>query len=192
MSDSNVLGLDRPSIDKSSSDWKLRVGLMKPPSFDSKKEYLATLGTTFGEITLRLFPDVAPQHVTSFINLCEIGFYDDVKFHRIIPGFMAQGGDPLGQGTGGPAYKMKSEFNERKHVRGTLAAARTNDPNSAGSQFYICFQPAPFLDRQYTVFGEVTKGLEVLDKLEAIGTKSGAPTKDARIDFAMVSVVDKK
>ncbi len=177
----NLLNLERPAYDKSAPNWKLGVQMPKVANFDPKKDYFVTLHTTFGDITLRLFPDVAPQHVTSFINLVEIGFYDDVRFHRIIPGFMMQGGDPLGQGSGGPAYKMKAEFNPRKHLRGTLAAARTPDPNSAGSQFYICFKETPFLDNQYTVFGEVTQGLDIVDKFEKIGTPSGKPTADARI-----------
>lgn len=191
MADTNILSLDRPAYDKSKSGWKGGVKLQKPATFDPKKEYFAKLKTTFGDITLKFFPDVAPQHVTSFINLCELGFYDGVPFHRIIPGFMMQGGDPLGQGTGGPGYVMKSEFNDRKHKKGTLSAARTNDPNSAGSQFFICFADASFLDKQYTVFGEVVSGLDVVDKFEKIGSKSGTPSEKASIVSAEVFSKDK-
>ena len=180
----NLLNLQRPAYDKTKPGWKTGVSMPAKASFDAKLDYFVTLHTTFGDITLKFFPDVAPQHVTSFINLAEIGFYDDVPFHRIIPGFMMQGGDPLGQGTGGPAYKMKSEFNAKPHVRGTLSAARTNDPNSAGSQFFICFKTASFLDRQYTVFGETVAGLDVVDKFEKIGTESGRPTQTAKITSA--------
>ena len=191
MADQNILNLERPAYEKSKSGWKSGVKLPKVASFDAKKEYFARLTTTFGPIVLKLFPEVAPQHVTSFINLCELGFYDGVPFHRVIPGFMMQGGDPLGQGTGGPNYVMKSEFNDRKHKKGTLAAARTNDPNSAGSQFYICFADASFLDKQYTVFGEVTEGLPVVEKFEKIGSKSGTPSEKASIVTAEAFAKDK-
>jgi cyclophilin family peptidyl-prolyl cis-trans isomerase len=186
MADKNILNLTRPAIDKSKSGWKTGVTMPKQATFDAKLDYFVTLHTTFGDITVKLFPDVAPQHVTSFINLAELGFYDDVPFHRIIPGFMMQGGDPLGSGTGGPAYKMKAEFNAKPHVRGTLSAARTNDPNTAGSQFFICFKTSSFLDRQYTVFGEVASGLDVVDKFEKIGSESGRPSQTAKITSAEV------
>ena len=119
-----------------------------------------------GEIRIELYPEDAPKTVESFITLSKKGFYDGLKFHRIVPGFVAQGGDPKGDGTGGPGYTLKAEFNKRKHVRGTLAMARSQDPDSAGSQFYICFAPAPHLDNNYTVFGQVTSGMEVVDRIQ--------------------------
>ena len=188
---SNILGLDRPSYDTSKPGWKSGVKMPPKASFDANKDYFATLHTTFGDITVRFFPDVAPQHVTSFINLVELGYYDDVVFHRIIPGFMMQGGDPTGSGSGGPDYKMKQEFNARPHVTGTLSAARTNDPDTAGSQFFLCFATSSFLDRQYTVFGETVEGLDVVDKFEKIGTKSGQPTQVAKITSAEAFTKDK-
>ena len=118
-----------------------------------------------GTITIELYPDVAPQTVEAFKKLVEKGFYDGLTFHRVIPGFMAQGGDPDGTGMGGPGYNLKAEFNDKKHVRGTLAMARSSDPDSAGSQFYICYGPQPHLDRQYTIFGQVTDGMEYVDQL---------------------------
>ena len=138
-----------------------------PPAMtiDQNKSYSATIDTSVGQIKLDLFPKDAPQHVNSFVFLARDGFYNGVIFHRVIPGFMIQGGDPTGTGSGGPGYKIKAEFNARKHVRGTLSMARTNDPNSAGSQFFIMHGDAPFLDRQYTAFGQVTSGLEVVDKI---------------------------
>ncbi len=123
-----------------------------------------------GEIRIELYPDTAPKTVENFVTLAKKGFYDGLAFHRVEPGFVAQGGDPKGNGTGGPGYTIKAEFNQRKHVRGTLAMARANHPDSAGSQFYICFQPAPFLDGKYTVFGQVTSGMEHVDKIQ-IGDK---------------------
>jgi len=123
-----------------------------------------------GEIRIELFPEDAPKTVESFVALSKKGFYNGLTFHRVIQGFMAQGGDPKGDGTGGPGYSLKAEFNKRKHVRGTVAMARAAPRDSAGSQFYICFAPAPHLDGQYTVFGQVAKGLEVVDRIQ-VGDK---------------------
>jgi len=125
----------------------------------------AVLETRFGNITLKFFPDVAPIHVKNFLELAKKGFYNNTIFHRVIPGFMIQGGDPSGNGTGGPGYTIKAEFNERPHKRGTLSMARTNMPDTAGSQFFICVADRPDLDRQYTVFGEVVSGMDVVDKI---------------------------
>jgi peptidylprolyl isomerase/peptidyl-prolyl cis-trans isomerase B (cyclophilin B) len=123
-----------------------------------------------GEIKIDFYPEDAPKTVENFVTLAKKGFYDGLTFHRVIPGFMAQGGDPTGTGSGGPGYKIKDEFNKRKHVRGTVAMARTDAPNSAGSQFYICFAPQPHLDGQYTVFGQVVSGMDVVDKIR-VGDK---------------------
>lgn len=186
----NILNLDRPNYDRKPG-WHETVKMPKKATFDPKKDYFATLKTTLGEITVRFFPELAPQHVTSFINLCEIGYYEGAPFHRIIPGFMMQGGDPTGTGTGGPGYKMPQEFNATKHVKGILSTARTNDPNSAGSQFFVMFTTYPSLDNQYTVFGEVVQGLEVVEKFEKIGSPSGRPKQDAKIESASVFTKDK-
>lgn len=121
--------------------------------------------TNRGDIVFTLFPDDAPVHSAAFIKLAEAGFYDGLKFHRVEPGFVVQGGDPKGDGTGGPGYNLKAEFNERPHVRGTVAMARASRPDSAGSQFYICLDDARFLDRQYTVFGQMSEGYEALDAI---------------------------
>jgi cyclophilin family peptidyl-prolyl cis-trans isomerase len=132
----------------------------------------AIIETKFGNITLKFFPDVAPGHVKNFIDLAKKGFYDGTTFHRVIPGFMIQGGDPNSKnpdkrthGMGGPGYTIKAEFNDRPHKRGTLSMARSQNPDSAGSQFFICVKDAPFLDHQYTVFGEVESGMEAVDKI---------------------------
>lgn len=136
----------------------------------------AVMVTSKGTIVLEFYPDDAPNHVASFIELSDQGFYDGIKFHRVIPGFVAQGGDPLtrdltpeqvragapGVGTGGPGWNQKAEFNSRKHETGTLAMARSQNPDSAGSQFYICLAPQPSLDGQYTVFGRVVEGMDVV------------------------------
>ncbi|MBF0281439.1 MAG: peptidylprolyl isomerase [Zetaproteobacteria bacterium] len=125
--------------------------------------------TEYGKVMIELYPDVAPNTVANFKTLAGIGFYDGLKFHRVIAGFMAQGGDPDGNGTGGPGYKVKAEFSQQKHIRGTVAMARSANPDSAGSQFYICFEPQPHLDGQYTVFGQVIDGMDVVDQIK-VGT----------------------
>ncbi len=122
--------------------------------------------TAHGDILIELYPDSAPNTVANFKALAGKGFYDGLKFHRVIAGFMAQGGDPEGTGRGGPGYKVKAEFNDRKHVRGTVAMARSASPDSAGSQFYICFGPQPHLDGQYTIFGQVIEGMDVVDQIK--------------------------
>lgn len=134
----------------------------------------AVIETKFGNIELKFFPEVAPNHAKSFIDLAKKGFYDGTTFHRVIPGFMIQGGDPNTKnpdrsrhGMGGPGFNVKAEFNTKPHKRGTLSMARASDPDSAGSQFFICVANAPFLDRQYTVFGEVVSGMEVVDQIVA-------------------------
>jgi peptidylprolyl isomerase len=124
--------------------------------------------TNVGDLTFKLLPEVAPRHVTSLIYLSKIGFYDDVPFHRVCQGFMAQGGDPTGTGGGGPAYKIKAEFNDHRHVRGVLSAARTPDPDSASSQFFVMFGPATVLDHQYSVYGEMVAGEDTLKKFEEV------------------------
>ena len=139
----------------------------------SGKEPRAIIDTKFGSIETRFLPDKAPKHVENFITLAKSGFYDKTIFHRVIPGFMIQGGDPNTKdekdkskyGTGDPGYKIKAEFNDRPHVRGAVSMARSQDPDSAGSQFFIVVKDAPYLNGKYTVFGEVVKGMEVADQI---------------------------
>jgi peptidyl-prolyl cis-trans isomerase B (cyclophilin B) len=133
---------------------------------------VASKGQALGDIVLKFFPDVAPGHVKNFIDLAKKGFYNGTTFHRVIPGFMIQGGDPNSKnpdrsmhGMGGPGHKVKAEFNSKPHKRGIVSMARSNDPDSAGSQFFICVADANFLDWQYTVFAEVVTGMDVADKV---------------------------
>ncbi len=119
-----------------------------------------------GRIVLEFYPEDAPNTVDNFIKLANKGFYDGLTFHRVIAGFMAQGGCPLGTGTGGPGYQIKAEFNSQKHLKGTLAMARSSAPDSAGSQFYICLEPQPGLDGDYTVFGQVIEGMELVEGIQ--------------------------
>ena len=152
------------------------------------------IATTKGDIFVELYEDDAPNTVANFIELAEKGFYKGMAFHRIIPGFMAQGGCPNSKrnamgtpGTGGPGYTFDNEISSRRHdSRGILSMANAG-PNTNGSQFFLCFKETPWLDGKHTVFGKVTKGLEVLDKLEAIGTGSGKPTEEVRFNIEVVS-----
>jgi peptidyl-prolyl cis-trans isomerase B (cyclophilin B) len=132
----------------------------------------ATISTRFGDITLEFFPEVAPNHVKNFLDLARKGFYNGTTFHRVIPGFMIQGGCPNTKagaagrpGTGGPGYKVNQEFNPTPHTRGIVSMARSNDPNSAGCQFFIVVKDSNFLDNQYTAFGRVSLGIEVADTI---------------------------
>ena len=133
---------------------------------------VVTIETSFGNISFKLLPELAPETVRNFEKLVRDGFYDGILFHRVIPGFMIQGGDPNTKtdnkgswGMGGPGYNINAEFSSRSHLRGIVSMARSQDPNSAGSQFYIVTADSTFLDRQYTVFGEVTEGMDVADKI---------------------------
>jgi peptidyl-prolyl cis-trans isomerase B (cyclophilin B) len=143
-----------------------------PEEIRKMSETRAIIETKFGNMELRFFPDVAPNHVNNFIDLAKKGFYDGSTFHRVIPRFMIQAGDPNSKnpdrsrhGMGGPGYTVKAEFNDKPHKRGALSMARSSHPDSAGSQFFICVADSFFLDRQYTVFGEVVSGMEVADKI---------------------------
>jgi len=135
-------------------------------------ETQAVIETKFGAVELKFFPEIAPNHVNNFIELARKGFYDKTTFHRVIPGFMIQGGDPNSRnadksshGMGGPGHTVKAEFSEKPHKRGILSMARSANPDSAGSQFFICVKDSSFLDRQYTVFGEVVSGMDVVDQI---------------------------
>jgi len=165
-------------------------------------EEVAVIQTNKGEMVVKFWPDVAPGTVDNFKKLAKKGFYNGTAFHRIMKGFMIQGGDPLSKakdnplvGTGDPGYKIKAEFNEKKHVRGVLSMARSQDPDSAGSQFFICLDPAPFLDGQYTGFGQLIKGEDVLLKIGEVPTTFGGGGGEEskpveRVDVISVKIVD--
>ncbi|MBA4372078.1 MAG: peptidylprolyl isomerase [Thermodesulfovibrio sp.] len=159
-------------------------------------ETQAVIETKFGSITLKFFPEVAPNHVNNFVELAKKGFFDGTTFHRVIPGFMIQGGDPKSKdinkaahGTGGPGYTVNAEFNDKPHKRGTLSMARSASPDSAGSQFFICVADSSFLDRQYTVFGEVVSGLDVVDKIVS-QPKDSRDNPNERVEMK-VKIVEK-
>jgi peptidyl-prolyl cis-trans isomerase B (cyclophilin B) len=159
-------------------------------------ETKAVIETKLGNIELKFFPEVAPNHVNNFIDLAKKGFYDGTTFHRVIPGFMIQGGDPNSKnpdkskhGMGGPGYSVKAEFNDKPHKKGTLSMARSGHPDSAGSQFFICVADAPFLNKQYTVFGEVVSGMEVADKI-VNEPRDGKDNPNERIEMK-VKIIEK-
>ncbi len=148
---------------------------------------MGTVTTRFGEIKISFFPDDAPQTVENFKKLAKSGFYDGLLFHRIVPGFVIQGGDPYTKntfnkskwGTGGPGWNVKAEFNKNSHSRGMLSMARSQDPDSAGSQFFIVLRDSQFLDGKYTIFGKVASGMDIVDKISAIKTDSNDGPVDA-------------
>jgi len=162
---------------------------------------VAIIKTSAGEMTVEFWSDVAPKTVENFKTLAKKGFYDGTAFHRIIKGFMIQGGDPLTKdpktedrwGTGDPGYKIKAEFNDRSHTKGVLSMARSANPDSAGSQFFICLDAAPHLDRKYTAFGKVTKGLDVLENIgntPVVPSPSGENSKpQKRIEVQSIKIV---
>ena len=144
---------------------------------EKAKTPTAIMETEQGTIELEFWPDVAPKTVENFLKLAREGFYNGVVFHRVIPNFMIQGGCPHGTGTGGPGYQIKAEFNARKHKRGVISMARSAHPDSAGSQFFLMHADSPHLDGQYTAFGQITKGIEVVDKIVALPRGANARPK---------------
>lgn len=169
-------------VDKSKPKW--RTSLPKPGAmtFDPKQRIDVVMTTNKGAIRIRMLPESAPMHVTNFLYLARLGFYDGLSFHRVITGFMAQGGCPLGSGTGGPGYTFAGEFPGAKHDKpGRLSMANAG-PGTDGSQFFLTFVPTPWLDGNHTVFGEVVDGLDVLKKLEAAGSRSGATSEPLKME----------
>ena len=167
-----------------------------PEEIRKMSETTAIIETTLGNIELKFFPEVAPNHVKNFVELAKKSFFDGTTFHRVIPGFMIQGGDPNSKnpdkskhGMGGPGYTVKAEFNDKPHKKGTLSMARAQDSDSAGSQFFICVADAAFLNKQYTVFGEVASGMAVADKI-VNQPRDGRDNPNDRIEMK-VKIVEK-
>jgi peptidylprolyl isomerase len=186
--------ITKQTIDKTDPTWKTK--LSKPPllTFAADKDYFWELQTNQGNITIKLLADSAPMHVSSTIYLTELGFYDDLTFHRVIPGFMAQGGDPTGTGAGNPGYKYDGEFDgEIGHSEaGTLSMANSG-PGTDGSQFFLTFIPTPFLDGKHTVFGKVVTDLDdSLSKIEALGSRNGRTKEAVNIVKASIRITNKK
>jgi peptidyl-prolyl cis-trans isomerase B (cyclophilin B) len=176
-------------IDKSRPNWRTTLPRPKLVKFEAGKTYYARMSTSAGTMVIRLMPDIAPMHVTNFLYLAQLRFYDGLSFHRVITGFMAQGGCPVGNGTGNPGYGFDGEFRPgaRHNKRGMLSTANSG-PRSDGSQFFLTFAPAPWLDGKHTVYGETVEGMEVLKRLEAAGSASGKPSRRLEIERVTIEV----
>jgi len=181
--------IGKAAVDKSKSDWRVRLPKPTLATFPAGKTYVVKMTTTKGPIEIRFMPDVAPMHVTSFLYLTRLGYYDGLSFHRVIPGFMAQGGCPLGTGTGGPGYKFDGEYKPGvKHDRGGLLSMANAGPGTDGSQFFLTFVPLPHLDGKHTIFGEVVAGKETSKALEAAGSQSGKTSEPLKIEKVVIEV----
>ncbi len=177
------------NIDKTEPRWK--SALTKPPQveFDADKSYYWHLRTNLGDIKIKLMPEVAPMHASSTVYLTRLGFYDDVIFHRVIPGFMAQGGDPDGTGRSGPGYKYAGEFDpEVRHDRPGLLSMANAGPGTDGSQFFLTFVPTPHLNGKHTIFGEVVDGMDTVKALEQRGSRGGRTREQLVIEKATIDV----
>jgi len=188
-----IAALDRfiaeQSIDRNQTDWKTRLPRPPQSEFDASKRYLWNIATNVGDIVVQLMPDVAPMHVSSTIYLARLGFYDGVIFHRVITGFMAQGGDPLGQGTGGPGYDYDGEYSSSaRHDRPGLLSMANAGPGTDGSQFFLTFVPTPHLDDKHTIFGAVVEGIETVQELEKRGSSSGRTSEELLMKTTTISV----
>jgi cyclophilin family peptidyl-prolyl cis-trans isomerase len=176
-------------VDTRNPSWRTSLARPTAASFDPSHTYYARMVTNKGPIVIRFMPDVAPMHVTNFIYLAKLGFFDGLKFHRVITGFMAQGGCPLGTGTGGPGYKFAGEFSPKlKHDKPGLLSMANAGPGTDGSQFFLTFVPTPWLDGKHTIFGEVAEGMDVMKKLEAAGSRSGSTSEPLQIEKVTIEV----
>lgn len=178
---------------KKGVDW--RTSLAEPPlqKFDADREYYWHMQTNQGPVVIQLFPDTAPRHVTCAIYLVRLGYYDGLTFHRVITQFMAQGGCPLGTGSGGPGYLIDGEFDGgRKHDRPGMLSTANRGPATDGSQFFLTFVKTPHLDGKHTIYGAVVEGMDTLQKLEAAGSAQGKPTMPLTMDRNWITVVAKK
>ncbi len=175
-------------VDKSAAGWRMGLKVPTAVTFDPKTDYFVSMQTNKGTFTLKMHPDAAPLHVTNFMLLARMGFYDGLTFHRVIPGFMAQGGDPAGNGSGGPGYDFGGEVNPSTMTfeKAGLLSMANRGPNTDGSQFFVTFAPTPWLKGAFCVLGEVTEGREVLKLIERAGTQGGPPTEPLTIEKATV------
>jgi peptidylprolyl isomerase len=181
--------IEEQNIDKTQQDWRNNLSVPPMLEFSQDTTYLWQLNTSKGNIVIELKPEVAPMHVSSTIYLTTLGFYDNTIFHRIIPGFMAQGGDPTGTGRGNPGYKYAGEFSDDlKHTQGGLLSMANSGPNTDGSQFFLTFTATPWLDGKHTIFGQVVEGLDVLESIEKIGSRSGKTSEEVVLISATISI----
>ena len=185
---------DKPKINKSSPTWKTKLPKFPKVEFTKGKVYYWNLETNKGNVKVRFLPGNAPNHVTNFLYLTELGFFDGLSFHRVIPNFMAQGGCPQGNGRGNPGYKFNGEFPksggvlEQKHDRPGLLSMANAGAGTDGSQFFLTFVPTAWLDGKHTIFGEVVEGMDTLKTLEKFGSRAGRPSEPLKMVKATISV----
>ena len=185
--------IGKQTIDKASVGWKSLLTMPPKLKFTEGKDYFWLLRTSHGNMKIKFMPQYAPMHVSSTIYLTELGFYDDIAFHRVIPDFMAQGGDPLGNGSGGPGYKYAGEFHvDAKHDSVGVLSMANAGPNTDGSQFFITFKPTPHLNNRHTVFGKLVEGEDTLRKIEKEGSPYGKTRSPVKIIKALIVVEDKQ
>ncbi|MET1255086.1 peptidylprolyl isomerase [Aliikangiella maris] len=183
--------IQQQKIDQSAADW--RTKLPKPPQFkfEQGQTFYWDLQTNKGLLSIKLMPSIAPMHVSSTMYLTQLGYYDGLVFHRVINGFMAQGGDPLGNGTGGPGYQYGGEFSpEAKHNKAGMLSMANRGPNTDGSQFFITFKATPYLDGRHTIFGELVNGMDTLKVIEGLGSYSGQTKEEVKIVTAKIRIVE--
>ncbi len=181
--------IESQAVDKTKEDWKTTLKAPPQLTFTEGKKYFWDLTTNKGGISVEFMTDTAPMHVSSTIYLTNLGFYDGLTFHRIIPGFMAQGGDPLGNGRGNPGYRYSGEFKgDVKHTEGGLLSMANSGPNTDGSQFFLTFTATPWLDGKHTIFGKVVEGMEVLTIMEGLGSRNGLTSEDVILESATIRV----
>lgn len=176
-------------VDKDSRLWRTTLPKPEKVAFDPEHTYYVRMETTQGVIRLKMMPEIAPMHVTSFLYLTRLGFFDGLTFHRVIPGFMAQGGCPLGTGTGSPGYRFSGEFSPKaRHNRPGLLSMANAGPGTDGSQFFITFVPTPHLDDRHSIFGEVVEGMETLKAMEKLGSRTGKTAETVKMTKVTVEV----
>jgi cyclophilin family peptidyl-prolyl cis-trans isomerase len=176
-------------VDKNNPRWRTALSKPQLATFEPGKTYFVRMETNKGPIKIKLLPEQAPMHATNFMYLTQLGFYDGLSFHRVIPGFMAQGGCPLGTGTGDPGYRFDGEITAKnKHEKGGLLSMANAGPGTDGSQFFLTFVPTTWLDKGHTIFGEVVEGMDTLKKLEAAGTESGRTTEPLKMEKLTIEV----
>jgi peptidyl-prolyl cis-trans isomerase B (cyclophilin B) len=176
-------------VDTSGGGWRTKLNTPPQAEFDAESSYFWDLETNVGTISVKLLPETAPMHVSSTIYLTQLGFYDDLKFHRVITQFMAQGGCPLGSGTGGPGYQYDGEYDPNvKHDKPGLLSMANAGPGTDGSQFFLTFVATPWLDGKHTIFGEIVEGMDVVAQLETGGSESGQTSTPLQIDKATIRV----
>ena len=179
----------KANVNKEAADWKTSLTQPEVATFDPEHTYFALMETNKGPLRIKFMPEVAPMHVTSFIYLSRMGFYDGLKFHRVISGFMAQGGCPLGNGMGGPGYKYSGEFDPKvKHDRPGLLSMANAGPGTDGSQFFLTFVPTPHLNGKHTIYGEIVEGMDNLKQIESLGSRSGRTSEPLSITKVTIEV----